>query len=49
MQIDISTAIQILVNLAGLASIYTGLKVRIEVVATKVDNIERRLKMSSGM
>lgn len=46
MQIDMSTALQILVNVAGLMAIYTGLKVKIEVIATKVGYIERRLKIS---
>lgn len=47
MQIDASTALQILFNLGGLVAIYTGLKVQIEVIATKVSYIERRLKMSA--
>lgn len=47
MQIDMSTALQILVNVGGLVAIYTGLKVRIEVIATKITYIERRLKMSA--
>lgn len=46
MQIEPSTALQILLNLGGLVAIYTGLKVRMEVIATKVDYIEKRLKMS---
>jgi hypothetical protein len=46
MQIDTSIALQILVNLGGLAAIYTGLKVQIAVIATKVNYIERRLKMN---
>lgn len=45
MQIEASTALQILVNLGGLVAIYTGLKVQIEVIATKVSYIERQLKM----
>lgn len=46
MQIDASIALQILVNLGGLVAIYTGLKVQIAVIATKVSYIERRLKIS---
>lgn len=46
MEINPSIAFQLLVNLGGLAAIYTGLKVQIEVIATKVSYIERRLKMT---
>lgn len=48
MQIDASIALQILVNIGGLAAIYTGLKVRIEVIATKVGYIERQLKIAAS-
>ena len=47
MQIDAATVLQIAINVGGLVAIYTGLKVRIEVIATKVGYIERRLKMSA--
>lgn len=47
MTIDSSIALQILFNLGGLVAIYTGLKVQIEVIATKVSYIERRLKMAA--
>lgn len=47
MHLDASTVLQVLFNLGGLVAIYTGLKVQIEVIATKVTYIERRLKMSA--
>ena len=45
MQIDTSTALQIMINVGGLVAIYTGLKVQISVIETKVTYIERQLKM----
>lgn len=47
MHIDESIILPILFNLAGLVGIYTGLKVQIEVIATKITYIERRLKIAA--
>ena len=45
---DLMMLLQLLVTVGGLVSIYTGLKVKIEVIATKVTYIERQLKMTAS-
>jgi hypothetical protein len=42
--IDASMALQVLINLGGLAAIYTGLKVQIAVLSTKVGHLEAQIK-----
>ena len=44
LQIDASLVITVLVNLGGLAAIYTGLKVQIEVLVVKVELLQRELQ-----
>lgn len=43
MQIDLHDAVQIIIYLGGLIGFYASLKVRIEVLATKLDYLEKRL------
>lgn len=49
MEFNASHLLQLMLNLGGLVAIYTGLKVQIEVIKTKLTYIERRLKMSDHL